>query len=206
MPVLVRNFYFKVMIKHLLILSCILLISGCKSNRLPYRDLTDAELEEEVKNHKCAYTGKFTTSQRQSQYPYNVASKVLLVSFDTLQPDAYTHILPEINGEVDLAALKENIVLSKSGIDSLTDIIFNLGYSGKIFTTSSTGCYDPHNAILFADANGKIFEFLEICFGCDRIRVSDERIQFGEPCDGKYEAIRDFFKSKGIKIVASTNH
>jgi hypothetical protein len=193
------------MFRRFLIL-CILLSFSCKSNRLPYRDLTQEEWEEEAKNHKCAYIGKYTDTERQAMYPYNLASKVLLVSFDTLEADAYTHILPMLNSEVNLSALKENVALNKTGIDSLTDIIFNLGYSGKILLLENTGCYDPHNAILFTDDDGKIFEYMEICFGCDRIRVSSERLEFGEPCDGKYEAIREFFKSKDIKIGTSGEH
>lgn len=188
------------MTQRCIILLFIFFSFACKNNRLPYRDLTPEELEQDRKNHECAYTGKFTAADRQKQYPYNVASKVLLVSFDSLEGGNFTHVLHMKNGEVNLSALKENIELSKSEIDSLTDILFNLNYSGKILITSSTGCYDPHNAILFADANGKIFEFMEICFGCDKIRVSDERIEFGEPCSGKYEAIKDLFKSTGIKI------
>lgn len=167
------------------------------------RDLTAKEEALDLKNHKCAYTGKFTAIERLGQYPYNVAAKVSLVSFGN--DSLIFNSLPTIAGEIDLLSLKENVALSVHGVDSLTDIIFNLSYSGKILTTSGHGCYDPHNAILFADVNGKIFEFMEICFGCDRIRVSDERIQFGEPCNGKYEALQAFFKSKGIRLVSSPN-
>lgn len=166
--------------------------------------LTKKQQEQDSQNHICSYSDKFTTLQRQAQYPYNVASKVLLVSFDSLVGDNFTHILPMKNGEVNLSALSEKVVLGKSAIDSLTDILFNLGYSGRIFTTSSTGCYDPHNAILFADTNGRIFEFMEICFECYRFRTSSERLEFGDPCYGKYEAIKNFFKSKGIKVGITT--
>lgn len=163
-------------------------------------------MKKDEKNHQCAYSNKFTTAQRLTNYPYNVAAKVSLVSFDTLEIGNFTHTLPMLNNEVNLSALSEKIALSQSGIDSLTNIIFNLGYRGKILTSSSIGCYDPQNAVLFADATGKIIEYIEICFKCHRNRMSSDTLTFGEPCYGKYEALRDLFRSRGIKIGTVDEH
>lgn len=163
-------------------------------------ELTKTGWKRDEKNHQCAYTGKFTAAERQTKYPYNVAAKVWLVSFDTLEDDNFTHILPMQNNEVNLSALSEKIPLSQSGIDSLSNILFNMGYLGKILTTSSTGCYDPQNAVLFADETGKIIEYMELCFKCSGNRMSSDRLEFGEPCYGKYEALRGFFRNSGIKI------
>jgi len=60
-------------------------------------------------------------------------------------------------------------------------------------------CYNPRNAILFKDKNGKVFEFIEICFECKRVRESSEKISLGQMCDQKLDMIKDIFKKAGIE-------
>jgi hypothetical protein len=123
-----------------------------------------------------------------------------LVSF-SYRPDStiYEHRLPETGGKVDLTKMTEMITLDKAQIDSLTHILFNVGYRGKILTGRGVGCYNPRNAILFMDASGSAFAFFEICFECEAFRMSP-RINPGEFCDEKYSMLKHFFIRNGIEI------
>jgi hypothetical protein len=59
-------------------------------------------------------------------------------------------------------------------------------------------CYNPRNAILFLDRNGKVFESIEICFECQKTKESSEKILFGQMRDEKMNMLKQFFKSAGI--------
>ncbi len=170
------------MLVRLALLGCVALNLSCSARRttndkIPPDYLTKKEQKQDQKNHLCTNTGKYSVDERRALYPYNTAVKIFLVSFDTLEGDYFTHSLPITNNEIDFSKISETEELSRSEIDSLTDMLLNLGYSGRIFTNSSTGCYDPQNAVLFADTNGKIFEYIEICFHCFRNRISSDKVR-----------------------------
>ena len=162
--------------------------------------LTKREIKREKLNHDCKAVDKFSPSQRLEFYPFNTASEVRLVSFDNKPDSSFEHRIPETNGEVDLSRLKELKTLNKEQFDSLTYLLFNVGYRGKISTLEGTGCYNPRNAILFINSNGKAFEFIELCFECSGLRLSSDKIKTGEFCNQKYELLKSFFIQRGIKI------
>src|ERR1035437_7359729 len=108
----------------------------------------------EARNHKCIHINKYSTGQRLLFYPFSKAVQVKLVSFD-LKPDSLGMIrllnggdsLPMKHGMVDYSKLVEIKVLTKSQIDSLTDILYNTFYKGPFSTISEPCCYNPRNAI-----------------------------------------------------------
>ena len=104
------------------------------------------------------------------------------------------------NNSVDYSQLDEVKTLNKTEVQNLTNIIYNTGYKGHIFTISESGCYNPRNAILFVDAIGKTFAFIEICFQCQGRRTSSAKVKVGEFCNQKYDLLKDFFKNAGIEI------
>jgi hypothetical protein len=164
--------------------------------------------EEEKRSQSCKDWNKFAAVDRLKNYPFDRAVKVLLTSFD-FRPDTTIedHQLPEKDGRVDISQLREQTVLSKEHIDSLTHILYNIGYFGKPTTRSMGFCYDPKNAILFLDSNGRVFEFIEICFECHELRLSSSKLKTGEFCTQKYNLLKAFFSRQGIEfgIVEKSN-
>jgi hypothetical protein len=158
-------------------------------------------LRREERNHNCKESNKFTSVDRLKNYPFDQAVTVRLVSFDN-KPDSTIeeHILPQKNGRVDTSVLSEQTTLSKRQIDSLTHILYNIGYSGKILTSEVSMCYNPRNAILFLDSTEQVFEFIEICFECNNLRLSSGKIKTGEFCTQKYEMLNAYFAQNKIEI------
>jgi hypothetical protein len=156
--------------------------------------------EEEERNQSCKDWKKFTAVDRLKNYPFDRAVEVRVVSFD-FRPDTTIedHQLPEKNGRADISRLREQKILDKDQVDSLTHILYNIGYFGKPTTGHLLSCYDPKNAVLFLDSKRKVFAFIEICFYCDKIRLSSPRIKIGEFCSEKYELLKAFFLRQGIQ-------
>ena len=180
-----------ILLRNILMLSCLV---------MPLCSLAQNE-KREVRNHGCKVVHSDNADDRLKNYPFRQAAEIRLVSFSYL-PDStvYEYRLPELNGKVDLTKMAETVTLNRTQIDSLTHILFDVGYRGKIKFESLTGCYNPRNAILFLDSSGNVFEFVEICFECNRNRISSDRINTGEFCSGKYSLLQDFFLKSGIEF------
>ncbi|MBK8521301.1 MAG: hypothetical protein WAT20_00820 [Ferruginibacter sp.] len=150
-----------------------------------------AELAQEKKNHNCIHKNRISFSKISKQYPYNQTSQIQLVSFT----DRY---LPMLNDSVDYSKLSEVKTLNLKQIDTLTDILYNVGFGGTILLIEEMNCYSPRNAILFLNASGKQFAFLELCFECEDFRSSSENIKFGDKCNQKFPMLKKLFKNAGI--------
>jgi hypothetical protein len=152
-------------------------------------------------NANCKERKSPTAEGRLTNYPFDRAAQIRLVSFD-YRPDPHIveHALPIKDDNVDTSNLNEQTTLSRQGVDSLTYILYNIGYAGKVSTSEMTMCYDPRNAILFFDESGQVFEFMEICFRCHSVRLSSENIKTGQFCTQKYELLKEFFIRNEIEI------
>lgn len=98
----------------------------------------------------------------------------------------------------ELSQFKEIKILETSKIVKLADIIYNYGYKSKPTIYEATKCYFPQNAILFIDKEGKLFSFIELCFGCSQFRTNIDKINLGDECSQKYDMIKEFFKDNNI--------
>jgi hypothetical protein len=159
---------------------------------------------------QCYNSHKYTADQRRAFFPFNNAVTIKLVSFsDTVR--IYTPIAVD-NFAVDYSKVIENKVLSSSGIDSLTDILYNVGFTpyskiphkkGEIYELEiadpGAACYEPRNAILFINAEGKVTQYIEICFMCQRYYLSSSKIKYTVYCDRKYDLLKSYFLAQGIK-------
>ena len=99
--------------------------------------------------------------------------------------------------------MKEIRTLTHEQIDRLTDILYNYGFAKKATTARVHECYDPRNAILFRDSNGKVIAFIELCFLCQNTRESSDEISLGEMCEQKLDMLKALFKQVGIKYGIS---
>lgn len=163
-----------------------------------------------TKSHDCARMKNIPPDERAYNYPFINARQIQLVSFkssyDSVWGQYYKDSLPRENDTVVYSKLFEIVTLTKSQIDTLTDIIYNYNnksnYKAKgnvYFIGTSMNCYNPRNAILFIDNEQKVFEFIEICFECDKFYTSSDRVSLGIDCNQKLELIKTFFQSIGIE-------
>jgi adenylate cyclase class IV len=148
-------------------------------------------LKIEKQNHKCVNLPKKTFSTILKKYPFNKTAQIKLVSFKGFK-------LPIENDTVCFSKLYEIKTLTLRQIDSLTNIMYNIGFGGTILIIQEMACYQPRNAIIFVDNFGKAFEYIEICFECEQTVNSSERIEFGEACDEKFNLLKRQFQNSGI--------
>lgn len=159
--------------------------------RSPAEGYSKQQLMIEKGNHKCIHIKKETFSSIIKKYPFNESSKIILVSFRGSR-------LPRENDSICYSKLLETQVLTLTQIDSLTNIMYNIGYGGTVLIEKEDNCYDPRNAILFVNSSDKIFEYIEICFECEQIVTSSQRINFGDSCNEKFDLIKKQFRNAGI--------
>lgn len=170
----------------------------------PLSPPTQEQEDSDQLNHQCKYLNKYSVEQRNSFYPFNVAKNIKLVSFGIkpvkngfTSPDGQ---LPMKNKKIVYSDLMEVKTLSKSQIDSLTDLLYNNIYTGYFSTITEAQCYNPRNAILFLDDNGALIVFIEICFECQRYRTNSQKVVLGDFCSQKYDLLKEFFQQAGIEF------
>lgn len=190
------------MIRILLVISAVFCMKtlSAQLTPLPGKVRVPTRKEEAVseRNQNCLYSNRYTAEQRLHFYPFSKATAVKLVSF---QSPAYLIIgstLPMKNGKVDTSQLKEAIILGPGQVDTLTDLMYNWRYTDPFFTTTKYLCYEPHNAILFFNAAGDAFAFLEICFQCTGYRTNSKQFRTGDFCQQKYELLKQFFEKHEV--------
>jgi hypothetical protein len=165
------------------------------------------------KSQDCFKYSSTQFAQRIKNYPFKNAAQVQLVSFkrqnDTLNGVVLMNekdSLPRQNDTICYSRLFEVKNLTYAQVDNLTDILYNYGYrrqssnTGLIYIGTSLQCYNPRNAILFLDPKGKVFEFIEICFECEKIVESSSKISLGVMCNQKIGLLKNFFKYAGLEF------
>lgn len=161
------------------------------------------ELLMEMAN-ECINTQKYDRIQRLGFYPFNRASRIQILSFKD------DNFIPVQHRKVDYSRVYEYRDLSVDQVDTLTDILYNLDYDPNIKSrtriTEEYKCYDPRNGILFLNANGGAFEFIEVCFECHKTRSSSKRIIEGTYCNQKFDLLKNFFRTTGIKYVEDESY
>lgn len=60
-----------------------------------------------------------------------------------------------------------------------------------------TLCFNPRHNILFYNSKGKIISYIEICFQCSKIRVSESLEN--KVCENRVDELKTFFKEVGVK-------
>jgi len=154
-------------------------------------------------NSHCLHTDKYNPAQRKQFYPFNLTEFISIISFrDTVSE--FSSRLPVNKGVLDSGLVEEEVKLSITDIEKLTDLFYNYGYLSKKYGVliERGACYDPHNAILFFNTKRKVIAYIEICFDCHDMRLSSKKISTGENCMEKFSLLKNFFTSRGIKFVS----
>jgi hypothetical protein len=158
---------------------------------------TKKEMEAEERNHNCVKRINLSFTARLKNYPFNISTQIQFVSF--IDSNSIESSLPRLNDTICYSKLQEVKTLIFTQVDKLTNILYNYGFGGPVYTMGVASCYNPRNAILFLDRTGKAFEFIEICFECSRIQESSEKINAGDLCDQKMDMLKELFKIVGIE-------
>jgi hypothetical protein len=155
------------------------------------------------KKGNCTFTNKYSLTERLNFYPFNKAIEVKIVSFKHKNFDKgqYTARLTE-NNKIDYRRIDEIKTLNTTQIDSLTNLFYNFGLKPNATPNNEAAkCYEPRNGILFINEDYQVFEWIEICFGCGRERISNDTIKLGDACPYRYFLLKDFFRRSGIEYV-----
>ncbi|WP_295202167.1 hypothetical protein [uncultured Chryseobacterium sp.] len=108
--------------------------------------------------------------------------------------------LKEVISHGDLNAIQQSKTLTVAETFELTKLLFNTcgKFTGGNYRISK--CFFPRNAILFYNENDEVFDFLEICFECDRIEaLSDKATEINYMCDTFFRKLESFFRNKGLQ-------
>jgi len=158
------------------------------------------QMKKEYNNHDCREYHHYDAKERRKFFPYNEASRITIVSFPNEEDSIGFYQLPLIDGTIDSTKIKEHVILTEPQIDSLTHILHNFGYKGRIANLTGRGCYNPRNAILFYDAQNHLIAWIELCFECGCHRLSSEKIDMGDLCRDKYWHLQKLFYQCGILL------
>jgi hypothetical protein len=168
----------------------------------------------------CVFNNRFSLKQRLAKYPFSKAAKIVAVSYkwnvrapDVLINDTTTKLPDTVfrsdlhveHGKLNYSSLKEIKMLTSTQVSSLTRIIYNTAYRRKCSHMPDPGyaCYNPRNAILFYDKNGRIYDYLEVCFECEKISSLSDRITIGMNCTQKLDLFKQFLVDVGIRYGTS---
>jgi hypothetical protein len=205
-----------------------ILIDTLKKHTKSYSSLPHSKRtipKDKLYYNDCLLTNKYTIAQRLKKYPFVRAWKILAVSYDgTSEPN----LLVLANGDTINAATNEKVInfrphglffkndtldykylfetkqLTKSQINRLTNILFNTDVKiHNDYADPGYKCFEPRNALIFLDENGKVFDYIEICFTCEGTRSKSDRVYLG-PCNQKYDMVKKFFIDLGIKYGTIT--
>ncbi|MCZ4242719.1 hypothetical protein [Pedobacter punctiformis] len=183
------------------------------------------EYNNQINNQICKYRNSYSAQYRLKFYPFNKYQKVALISFEQSNyPEPKLIMIdsskntPIANVEIDSigyfpvknhkfypSKAKEIKILSPLQINALTNILYNYGYASvkknQVLVIERFGCYNPRNAILFFDEKDNVAAYIELCFECRGNELSSDKIEIGVLCEGKYDLIKKFFLSAGIKYI-----
>jgi hypothetical protein len=164
----------------------------------------------------CVFNNMFSLQQRLAKYPFSKANKIVAVSYqccesprdvlidDTIarQPDTvFQSGLHVEGGKLNYSSLKEIKTLDQHQISRLTNLIYNTAHRKNASRMPYLGpsCYNPRNALLFYNKEGKIYDYLEVCFECEKISSLSKRITVGTDCTQKLDLFKKFLVDAGIK-------
>ena len=157
---------------------------------------------------KRTSVSKYDLKKRLAFYPFNRSTQVKLAYFEPAiiegpaGDSVEVYQLPVDADSVCLSKLKVIKPLTLQQVDTLTDILFNECFRWNIGYSYMNSCYRPRNAILFFDESGKSFEYIEICFECVRLQLSNQKARQPGRCEYMYEYLESFFNRCGVKTTA----
>jgi len=145
------------------------------------------------------------SSQLKSKFPFNIAKRIDLVSFQELDDSLPRVVSPSSDAaKINLRSnWIESVTLDDSSSMSLAGVLFNC--KNEMDSYQMADCYNPRNAVLFFNESGKPIAGIEICFECNRVVTYPDSLRIKQVCAGKMEDIRQFFISQNVKYGAESH-
>jgi hypothetical protein len=184
-----------------------------------------------IRNTQCGWFGNMMPEERNKIFPFNEAEKILMISYPNLyiDPDfgwsepidsaklanievknkrkiiAQYHFSFETRSSERRYYAYEVCNLSPSGIDSLSNILFNFKVKKypKSVSIGVMGCNTPRNAILFFNKNNDVIANIEISFQCWHVVPKPNEFDIpdlSELCAEKYRVLKEFFITHNIHV------
>ena len=127
--------------------------------------------------------------------------KIINIKLSKNVPDtAFKAGLHIKNGKLNYSSIIEIKELNYEQIGKLTNVIYNTTVrKPSNYVSPGFDCYTPRNALIFYDRNGRIFDYLEICFECMRDESQSHKVTIGTYCNQKYDLLKGLFIKFGIK-------
>lgn len=178
------------MTSYLRLMLCLVLILGCRTGppsvfRQKY-DLT------------CVYNPKYTAAQRRLVFPFNRADTVKLISFHH-----HMEWAPVDSDRIIGDSVLESRTLTGHGIDSLSDILLNYAFVHPSNIGHIPGCFNPRNAVLFLNKEGRLVSIDVICFECGFDESEPQEKFYTMDCPEKLNRLRVFFAAQGVTFGTS---
>ncbi|MDN3580284.1 hypothetical protein [Mucilaginibacter flavus] len=172
----------------------------------------------------CVFTSKYSITKRLRKYPFSKADKILAISYhvfeyptagknDSLTTDSLSPKDKLLQGgfsikadTLDHSTLMEWKTLNNNQIRRLATVLYNTGFKKPGYNLiGGASCYEPRNALIFVNKQGKVYDYLEVCFACKHYSSKSGRLNVGIECTQKYEILRKYFKSMGIDFGTRKN-
>jgi len=167
---------------------------------------TDA-LNDEMNEQKCVY--KKYPYPKDSVFPFSQADKVEIIAYDSAFGSAFMggrihgYTIERLNDSMATKSnIKDKVELNKNQTDTLFSIFLDYAFGDANTGILSAACYNPRHAILFYK-EGKLIEYVEICFECGGIEFVDSKSKFSKLiydnfCYDKRCYLIEFFKKCGV--------
>ena len=172
----------------------------------------------------CVFTHKYSITQRLKKYPFSRAAKILAISYNGGLPPNVDVIIGEDttkkkktkpygllihNGALDTSSVFELKKLTPKQVIRLTNMMFNtdikVHYNINDYADPGYSCFQPRNAFLFIDTNGKVFDYVEICFECKKTESKSDKIHI-DNCNQSLDMTKKFLTDLGIKFGTLTTN
>lgn len=141
------------------------------------------------------------------KYPFNKANSIMLASFQNLQfvNDTLSIVkcveIPKTNGKVNVGEFKELVKLNKSEYEKLQDILFSKSIEENIIGKGN--CSETGYAVLFFDAKGNVFEYIQFCYNCKTLSSSFNQNLLKNEDYEKLEQFKKLFDDNGMSIMVN---
>jgi hypothetical protein len=180
--------------------------------------------EDKLYYRDCVFTHKYSIAQRLKKYPFSKAVKVLAVSYNNGLPNPDVIIVKDKtkkpktkpfgrlrihihNDTLDHTSLFEFKQLTARQVNRLTNMIFNtdikVHHNLDEYVATESMCFEPRNAFVFIDKNGKVFDYVEVCLQCKGTESESRKINI-ENCNQSLDMTKKFLIDLGIKFGTLT--
>jgi len=137
-----------------------------------------------------------SSTSKENVYPFSHAARVEVISYPSRAIWGNTEDTDFIDDgklSFDVSKIKDRVELNEEQKEKLYQFLFE---EDCPFYGAVAKCYEPRHLILFYNADGKLFNYFEVCLECGR---AEGGFQYTDVCDDRMTDLKAIFKDAGIK-------